>query len=66
MDLLARLIASGALERHPGIRFVLAECGTGWLAWALQTLDELNHKRHMWIEPRLELQPSEYFKRRGL
>lgn len=65
MDPLSRLIASGALERHPGMRFVLAECGVGWLAWALQTLDELNHKRHMWIEPRLELQPSEYFKRQG-
>ena len=62
---LCLLVASGILERHPELRFVLVECGIGWLAWVLQTLDELYHKRHMWNEPRLKMLPSEYFKRQG-
>ena len=59
------LVASGVLEQHPGLRFVLVESGIGWLAWVLQTLDQMHEKRHMWIEPRLALRPSEYFKRQG-
>ena len=59
------LICSGVLERHPGIRFVVAECGAGWLAWLLYALDEQAEKKHMWIRPTLEMQPSEYFKRQG-
>ena len=58
-------IASGVLERFPRLKFVLVECGIGWLAWVLQTLDQINDKRHMWIQPKLELKPSEYFKRQG-
>ena len=61
----AELIASGALERHPGLRFVIVECGAGWLAWLLYVLDEQAEKKHMWIRPRLELKPSEYFRRQG-
>lgn len=59
------LIASGVLQNHPRLRFVLVESGIGWLAWVLQTLDQMHEKRHMWIEPRLDLKPSEYFKRQG-
>lgn len=62
---LCLLVASGVLERHPKLRFVLVECGIGWLAWALQTLDQMYEKRHMWIQPKLELRPSDYFKRQG-
>ena len=65
MTPLCHLVASGVLERHPKLRFVLAECGIGWLAWVLQTLDQMQLKRHMWMEPRLELRPSEYFRRQG-
>ena len=59
------LVASGVLERHPRLRFVLVESGIGWLAWVLQTLDQMHEKRHMWIAPHLALRPSEYFKRQG-
>ena len=65
MKPLTLLVASGVLERHPGLRFVLVECGIGWLAWVLQTLDEMYQKRHMWIQPKLQLAPSEYFRRQG-
>ena len=51
MNPLTHLVASGALERHPGLKFVLVEGGVGWLAWVLQTMDEMQIKRHMWAEP---------------
>ncbi len=59
------LISSGALQRHPKLRFVVVECGAGWLAWLLYVMDEQLHKKHMWIRPRLELLPSEFFRRQG-
>ena len=65
MTPLCLLAGSGVLERHPKLRFVLVECGIGWLAWVLQTLDQMYEKRHMWIQPKLELKPSEYFRRQG-
>ncbi len=65
MTPLCLFIASGVLERHPNLKFVLVECGIGWLAWVLQSLDQINEKRHMWINPRLDLKPSEYFRRQG-
>ena len=37
----------------------------GWLAWLLQVLDEQADKKHMWIRPRLEMKPSEFFRRQG-
>ena len=65
MNPLTLLVASGALERHPVLKFVLVEGGVGWLAWVLQTMDEMQIKRHMWAEPKLNMKPSEYFHRQG-
>lgn len=59
------LISSGALERHPGMKFVIVESGAGWLGWLLYALDEQAEKKHMWVLPKLEMLPSEYFKRQG-
>jgi predicted TIM-barrel fold metal-dependent hydrolase len=61
----ALLISSGMLQRHPKLKFVLVECGAGWLAWLLYALDEQVAKKHMWIRPRLEMLPSEFFARQG-
>ena len=59
------LIAANILGRHPNLKFVLVESGVGWLAWILQTLDEMHSKRHMWEVPQLDMLPSEYFKGQG-
>ena len=61
----ALLIASGALQRHPDLRFVVVECGAGWLAWLLYVMDEQVEKKHMWVRPHLEMMPSEFFRRQG-
>ena len=65
MNPVSLLISGGALMRFPDLRFVIVECGAGWLAWLLYVMDEQNEKKHMWIRPRLDLRPSEYFERQG-
>ncbi len=65
MNPLLLLSGSGALDRYPEMKFVLVECGTGWLAWALYALDDIYDRRHMWHVPKLQMRPSEYFKRQG-
>ncbi len=65
MSPLAMLTSSGVLQKHPSLNFVLVECGIGWLSWLLNLMDELNEKRHMWHTPRLEMRPSEFFRRQG-
>jgi predicted TIM-barrel fold metal-dependent hydrolase len=61
----SQLISSGVCDRHPRLRFVIVECGAGWLAWLLYVLDEQVEKKHMWIRPILSLKPSEFFARQG-
>src|SRR5262249_3436699 len=34
-DPVTRLISGGVLQRHRRLRFVVVECGAGWLAWLL-------------------------------
>ena len=63
MTPLCLFVASGVLERHPKLKFVLVECYISWLAWVLQTLDQINDNRHVWFQPYLMLKPSEYFRR---
>lgn len=62
---LANLCASGVLERFPKIRFGLIECGIGWIPWALHAMDEAYLKHHMWVRPKLQGVPSDYFKAHG-
>ena len=64
-DPVTRLISGGVLQRHPKLRFVVVECGAGWLAWLLYALDEQVKKKHMWVRPQLDLLPSEFFRRQG-
>ena len=35
------------------------------MPWALTAMDEAYRKHHMWVKPKLELLPSEYFRRQG-
>jgi predicted TIM-barrel fold metal-dependent hydrolase len=62
---LVNVCASGVAEQFPTLRFGSIEAGIGWVAWALQAMDEAYLKHHMWVRPKLEMLPSEYFKRQG-
>jgi predicted TIM-barrel fold metal-dependent hydrolase len=67
------LIYGGVFERHPRLRFVLTEQGTGWVPGTLQNLDWFTKRmqitaaaeHHFGGEAvaRLSLTPSEYFAR---
>ena len=65
MEPVANLCGSGVLQRFPKIRFATIEAGIGWVPWALEAMDEAYRKHHMWAFPKLELLPSEYYRRQG-
>lgn len=67
---LAAVIFSGALERHPNLRIVLAETGIGWLPYMLERLDDTYDKfldaPEFWKRVggmAITMEPSRYFKR---
>jgi predicted TIM-barrel fold metal-dependent hydrolase len=64
MGPILELTGSGVLERHPDLQFVITESECGWLAWALQAMDQMQERRHLYRKP-LRLRPSEYFLRQG-
>jgi predicted TIM-barrel fold metal-dependent hydrolase len=59
------LTGSGVLARHPDLRVVMVECGSGWLAWVLHAMDDAYREHQLMVDPKLDLLPSEYFKRQG-
>jgi predicted TIM-barrel fold metal-dependent hydrolase len=65
MEPLANLCGSGVLARFPNMRFATIEAGIGWVPWALEAMDEAYRKHHMWAFPKLDLLPSEYYRRQG-
>lgn len=56
-----QLVYGGVPARHPGIKFVLVEGGIGWIAFQLNTMDHMFGDHHRWMNPHLDLKPSEYF-----
>jgi predicted TIM-barrel fold metal-dependent hydrolase len=67
---LAAVIFSGALERHPRLRIVLAETGIGWLPYMLERLDDTYRKfmdaEEFWRRQgglAITMAPSAYFRR---
>lgn len=61
----ANLCSSGLLARFPGLRFATIEAGIGWVAWAIEAMDEAYKKHHMFVRPKLDCLPSDYFKAHG-
>ncbi len=61
----ANLCASGVLERFPKVRFATIEAGIGWVPWLLDAMDEAYRKHHMWVRPKLQGLPSDYFRAHG-
>jgi len=60
---LATMMFSGALERHPGFKLVLAESGVGWLPYFLTRMDlEWRNLRDK-LDFATRIPPSELFRR---
>lgn len=60
---LAVMIFSGALERHPGLRLVLAESGVGWLPYFLARMDLEWRNLRDELDNAPSAPPSEIFRR---
>jgi predicted TIM-barrel fold metal-dependent hydrolase len=63
MEVLVSLIASGACERYPELRFVLGESGVTWLPYVFDRLDTEYEDRARVLG--FSLKPSDYFRRQG-
>ena len=63
IDPVVNLIASGVLERHPGLKIVTVESGVGWVPWMLESMDHSYRAHHMWVRPVIPEKPSTYYRR---
>jgi uncharacterized protein len=57
------MICSGMLDRHPELKVVSVESGTGWIPFILEALDYEMDENAPAAKARLSMLPSEYFKR---
>lgn len=60
-DFLSSMIYSGALERHPHLKIVLAESGIGWIPYMLERLDY--EWEDQFKDLPVKMKPSEYWRR---
>ena len=60
---IANLIYSGLLERHPALRFVSVESGIGWIPFVLEALTHQQGELPPGTLDYMTLSPLEYFKR---
>ena len=61
------IIFSGACEKYPDLRFVMGECGAGWVPFALDRMDHIfdDGQYERKFDPPFTLKPSEYWFRQG-
>ena len=62
-EFLVSILLSGACDRYPDFRFVLGECGVGWLPYVLQRIDDEYEDRLFHLN--LSMKPSEFWRRQG-
>ncbi len=60
---IANLIYSGLLERHPTLRFVSVESGIGWIPFVLEALTHQRGELPASALDYMTLSPAEYFRR---
>lgn len=64
-ELMASLIFTGVLQRHPKMRFVIVESGIGWIPYFLERLDQTFNKHRFWTQSIITDKPSTYWYRQG-
>ena len=62
-EYLSSIIFSGACDRFPNFKFVLGECGVGWIPYLLHRMDEEYDQQLFHLN--LSLKPSEFWRRQG-
>lgn len=61
--MIAYLVGSGVLDRHPDLHVLLVEGGASWLAALMEHMDEGYEQHGRWARPRLSMLPSELTRR---
>ena len=64
-EVVSTLVFTGTLARHPNLRFVLVECGIGWIPYFLERMDQTFNKHRFWTKSVLTEKPSFYWYRQG-
>ena len=64
-EVVSTLVFTGILARHPHLRFVLVECGIGWIPYFLERMDQTFNKHRFWTKSVLTEKPSSYWYRQG-
>jgi predicted TIM-barrel fold metal-dependent hydrolase len=64
-EVVSTLIFTGILERHPKLRFVLVECGIGWIPYFVERMDQTFNKHRFWTKSVITEKPSTYWYRQG-
>jgi predicted TIM-barrel fold metal-dependent hydrolase len=62
-EVLSSILLSGACDRYADFKFVLGECGVGWIPYLLSKLDQ--HYEDRLFNLNLSLKPSELWHRQG-
>ncbi len=67
VQVMMSLIFSGACEKYPDLRFVMGECGAGWVPFALGRMDHIydDAMYEKKFDQPFSLKPSEYWFRQG-
>lgn len=60
-DVLMSIIFAGVLERHPTLKIVIGEAGTGWIPYILDRMDAEWEDQFKGLD--LTMKPSEYWRR---
>ena len=55
------LIFGGVLERHPGLRIVIAESGVGWIPFFLERLESVYDRHRHYLKSTVARRPTEQF-----
>ena len=55
-----QMVASGALERHPGLRVLVSEGGATWVPYIGDRMNEAYRQHGMFVRPQLARLPKEY------
>ena len=54
-----KLVASGALDRHPDIKVLISEGGATWVPFVADRMEEGYRQHHMAVRPKLNRSPRE-------
>ena len=60
-DVLMSIIFAGVLERHPAMKLVIGEAGTGWIPYILDRMDAEWEDQFQELD--LKMKPSQYWRR---